>query len=211
MRIDPPWSPPIAMSASPAATTTRAAGRRAAGRIAHLARIVDRAGRIGMAAAGKAEILAMRLADDGAAGVENARDDGGVNIGRVALERRGAVHHGHAGEADIVLQRDRLAGELAARRALDRRLDVPGVVLVLVAFGTVAGRSRIGHRRDVIRHGIDDVVGGVISLHQGIVGFEFLVTHMHAEILGYAAQLIESGSSDCHGLSPCGHCSLNRA
>ena len=164
---------------------------------------MDRTGRVGMAAAGKAEILAMRLADDGAAGVEDARDDGGIGIGHVAFERRGAVHHGNAGQADIVLERDRLAGELAARRALDRRLDVPGVVLVLVALGTVAGRSRIGHGRDVIRHGIDDVVGGVISLHQGVVGFELLVAHMHAEVLGDAAQLIESGSSDCHGFSPC--------
>jgi hypothetical protein len=31
---------------------------------------------------------------------------------------------------------------------------------------------------------------------------------MHAEIFGDAAQLIESGSSDCHGPSPCDHCSL---
>src|SRR6266568_6445908 len=98
---------------------------------------MDRTGRIGMTAAGKAEILAMRLANDGAAGVKDARDDGGIDVGRVAFERRGTIHHGNAGQADIVLQRDGLAGELAARRALDRRLDVPGIVLVLLAFGTV--------------------------------------------------------------------------
>ena len=200
MRIDPPWSPPIAMSASPVATTTRAARRRAAGRIAHLVRIVDRTGGAGVAAAGEAEIFAMDLADDGAAGVEHAGDDGRIDIGDIAFERRGAVHHRHAGEADIVLERDRLAGELAARRALDLGLDVPGVVFVLLAFGAIARRARIFHRRDIVRHGVDRVVGGVVRLHQGVVGFELLVAHMHAEIFGDAAQLIERGSSDCHGL-----------
>ena len=56
-----------------------------------------------MAAAGEAEILADRLADDRAAGVENARRDGRVDIRHIAFHRRGAVHHRHAGETDIVL------------------------------------------------------------------------------------------------------------
>ena len=64
---------------------------------------MDGTGRIGMAAAGKTEILTMCLADDGAAGVENARDDGGVSLGCITLERRGAVHHGNTGQTDIVL------------------------------------------------------------------------------------------------------------
>ena len=87
----------------------------AAGRIAVLARIVDRTGRGGVAAAGEAEILAMHLADDGGAGIEHAGHHGGVDVGHVAFERAGAVHHRHAGEADIVLQRHLLALELAAR------------------------------------------------------------------------------------------------
>ena len=90
-----------------------AARRRAAGRVAHLVRVVHRPGRAGVAAAGEAEILADGLADDGAAGVEDAGDDGGVDVGHVALERRGAVHHRHAGEADVVLERHLLALELA--------------------------------------------------------------------------------------------------
>ena len=142
----------------------------------------------------------MGLADDGAAGIEDAGDDGGIGIGHVAFERRGAVHHGNAGQADIVLHRDGLAGKLAAGRALDLGLDVPGVVFVLLAFRAIARRTRILHRRDVVRHGVDRFVGGVVRLHQGVVGFEFLVAHMHAEVFGDAAQLIESGSSDGHGL-----------
>jgi hypothetical protein len=85
----------------------------------------------------------------------------------------------------------------------------PGAPLMVVLtyqalylFSSPSGRSRISHSGDVVRHRIDNVVGGVISLHQGIVGFELFVTHMHAEILGDTAQLIEGGSSDCHGLSP---------
>ena len=50
----------------------RAARRRAAGRVAPLVRVVHRAGGVGVAAAGQAEVLAVRLAEDGAAGVEDA-------------------------------------------------------------------------------------------------------------------------------------------
>src|SRR3954451_24508236 len=112
---------------------------------------MHRPGGAGMAGAGETEIFTMRLADDGAAGIENARHDGGVDIGRVALQRGSAVHHGHAGDADIVLDRDLLAGELAAWRPLDLGLDVPGVVFVLLAFGTIAGCPRILYRRHIIR------------------------------------------------------------
>src|SRR5439155_27346173 len=44
-----------------------AAGGRAAGRITHFAGLVHRTGRMAVAAAGETEILAMGLADDGAA------------------------------------------------------------------------------------------------------------------------------------------------
>src|SRR5438105_9667298 len=100
-------------------------------------------GRAGVAAAGEAEIFAMDLAEDGAAGIEHASDDRRIGIGRITLERRGAVHHRHAREADVVLERDLLAGELAAGCALDLGLDVPSVILVLLAFGPIAGRARI--------------------------------------------------------------------
>src|SRR5579864_6046816 len=63
IRIEPPWSPPIAMSTSPAATNA-ALPEEDARRETHLARIVYRSGGVGMASAGEAETLAMRLADD---------------------------------------------------------------------------------------------------------------------------------------------------
>jgi len=54
-----------------------------------------------------------------AAGIENAFDDGRIDVRDIAFENIGADHHRHAGEADIVLERDAPAGELAARCALD--------------------------------------------------------------------------------------------
>ena len=49
-----------------------------------------------MARAREAEILGARLAGDGGAGVEQAGDDGRVDIGNEALEHPAAVHHRHA-------------------------------------------------------------------------------------------------------------------
>ena len=98
------------------------ARRGAAGRVAGLARIEHRAGRAGMAAARHAVIFAHRLPGDLAAGVENARDDGRVDLRHVAFKDPGADHHRHAGEAYVVLQRDALAGELAA--SLCRLIEV---------------------------------------------------------------------------------------
>ena len=65
-----------------------------------------------MATAGKAKIFANCLADDCAARVQNARCDRRVHIWHVALQRRRAVHHRHAGQAHIVLQYDLLSLEL---------------------------------------------------------------------------------------------------
>ena len=74
-----------------------AARRRTARRVACAVRVVHRPGGAGVRSAREAEVLADRLADDRGAGVEQARDDGGVDVGHVTLERRGAVHHRHAG------------------------------------------------------------------------------------------------------------------
>src|SRR5262249_47424956 len=89
------------------------ARRRAAGGEAALARIVHHAALAGVAAAGHAVVLADRLAGDLAAGVEDARDDRGVDVGHRAFEEARADHHRHPGEANVVLQRDALAGERA--------------------------------------------------------------------------------------------------
>ena len=128
------------------------AGRRSAGAVAHPVRVVAGAGRVGMAAAREAVVLAMRLAEDRRPGVEEARHDGGVDLRHVALEDRGAVHHRHAGQHDVVLEGDRLALQPAVGRSLDPALVVPGVVFVFLALRPVARRSRVFHLRQVVRH-----------------------------------------------------------
>src|SRR4029453_13515489 len=99
----------------------------------------------GVAAAREAEVLAVHLARDGAARVQDAGDDRGVHVGAIAPGGGGAVHHRHAGQTHVFLQRDLLARELAGGRAADLRLVVPGVVLVLLALGAMAARAGVLH------------------------------------------------------------------
>ena len=63
------------------------------------------------------KILAMRLADDRAAGIEDALHHRRVDVGDIAFQRRRTVHHRHAGQHDVVLQHHGLALELAVGRA----------------------------------------------------------------------------------------------
>src|SRR5207237_6593223 len=98
----------------------------ATGRPRGVVRVADGPRVAGVAAAGEAEVLADGLAQDRAAGVEDARDHGGVDLRRVALEHAGAVHHRDSGHADVVLDGHRLAREQAPGRALDLSPPVPG-------------------------------------------------------------------------------------
>ena len=140
----------------------------------------------------------MRLALDGRAGIEQAGDDGRVDVGHIAFERRGAVHHRHAGDADIVLHRDRLALELARRRALDVGLHVPGVERVLLGARPIAGRARIFDHRDVVGHLIEQIVGGEIAFHQREELADALRRHAHAEAVDDVHHLLEGRASDGH-------------
>src|SRR5690606_41203127 len=79
------------------------AGRRTARGVPHLVWVVHRAGGVRVAAARQAEILAMRLADDGAAGVENARVDRGVEGLPVAFQILSDVLHPSASNASTVI------------------------------------------------------------------------------------------------------------
>jgi hypothetical protein len=104
-----------------------------------------------MAAAGHAVIFAHRLAGDLAAGIENALDHRRIDLRHIAFQELRADHHRHAGKADIVLERDAPAGELAARLALDRSLDVPGAVRVLLRRRPMELTAADIYRRQLIR------------------------------------------------------------
>ena len=151
-----------------------AAGGRAAGGITFLVGIVHGAGGTGVGAAGEAKIFAHRLADDGRAGVEQARDDRRIDVGNVTFECRCAIHHRHARDTNVVFDCHGFTGELALRRAFDGRLVIPRAIFVLVTFWAIARRARIFHLRKIIGRLVDHIIGIEITLQQGVIGFQFL-------------------------------------
>ena len=175
-----------------------AAGRRAAGGIAHLVGVVHRPGGVGVAAAGQAERLAMGLADDRPAGIQNALDDGCVDLRHVAFQRRGAVHHRHAGQHDVVLQHDRPALEPALRGALHGGFHIPGVVRVLSPGRPVSRHAGIAHRGKIVRHRIDHIVGGDVRPHQFNERGDIGIAQRQPDFFGDVEQLGRGGNLDCH-------------
>lgn len=75
-----------------------------------------------------------------AASIENACRNRRVDIRDIAFERRRAIHHRDAREADVVLQRDLLAGEFAGASARHFGFDVPGAMRVFFDGGRRPGR-----------------------------------------------------------------------
>ncbi len=123
----------------------RAAARRTAGGAGRVPRVTNRAGARRVAAAREAEVLTHCLADDRGPGAEQAGDDGGVTRWDEALEGFRPVHHRHAGDHDVVLDRDRAAGQWAVVGLVDRRRHVPGAERV-VGVGRTGPRA-VGRRR----------------------------------------------------------------
>src|SRR5207245_6939929 len=79
------------------------------------------------------ELLHLELADDRAAGVENPRHDGGVEVRNVAVHEMRAERQGNTGDADVVFEPDGLAPQRAMVRARDAALpdeDVQGVLVL---------------------------------------------------------------------------------
>src|SRR5215831_21149113 len=99
-----------------------------------------------MAAARKTQVLADRLADDLAAGIEDARHDRRILVGDITFQHVGAIHHRDAGETNIVLDGDPLAAQLARRRSLNGALPIPGVEAILLSCWAVSCITRVLHR-----------------------------------------------------------------
>ena len=173
-----------------------AARRRAAGGVAALARIVHGTGRAGVAAARHAVIFTHRLAGDLAAGIENALNDGGVDIGHIAFQHLGADHHRDTGEAHIVLERDAAAGELAAGPALDRRLHVPGAVGVFRGGRPVHRTARVPHRRQLIGCPVEGGIGVGERRDDLLDGREISIARCHAERLRGSRRSVMLGFSN---------------
>src|ERR1700734_2377774 len=144
----------------------------------------------------------MRLALDRCAGVQETRNDCGVDVGDIAFESRGAVHHWHAGDADIVLDGDRFAFELAARRALNVSLYVPGVERILLGARPIPGGAWIFDDGNLVGHLIDDIVGGKAAVHQRNELANAFLRHGHAETLDDVRHLFDCWALYAHELSP---------
>src|SRR3984885_15642357 len=144
----------------------------------------------------------MGLALDRCAGVQETRNDRGVDVGDKAFEGRGAIHHRHASDADIVLDSDRLPLELAVRRAVNVGLYVPGVERILLGARPIPGRAWIFDDGNLVGHLIDDIVSGKAAVHQRNELADAFLRHGHAEALDDVAHLFDCWALHCHELSP---------
>src|SRR5258708_4653486 len=102
-------------------------------------------------ATGEGKVFANRFADDLGTGIEQPRDDGGVEFRHKGFQHRSAVRERNAGEGIGVLYGDFFPGKLAIARALDMRLRNPRAVFVLFALWPVVSSARIFDLGDVVR------------------------------------------------------------
>src|SRR3984885_11477001 len=144
----------------------------------------------------------MRLALDRRAGVQETRNDRGVDVGDIAFEGRGAVHHWHASDTDIILDGDRLPLELAARRALNVSLYVPGVERILLGARPIPGRAWIFDDGNLVGHLIDVIVSGKATVHQRNELSDAFLRHRHAEALDDVRHLFDCWALYAHEFSP---------
>src|SRR3984957_20564665 len=144
----------------------------------------------------------MRLALDRRAGVQETRNDRGVDVGDIAFEGRGAVHHRHAGDADVVLDGDRLPLELAVLRALNVGLYIPGVERILFGARPIPGRAWISNDGNLVGQLIDDIVSGKAAVHQRNELADAFLRHRHAEALDDVRHLFDRWALYTHEFSP---------
>ena len=138
--------------------------------------------------------FAHRLAGDFAAGIENALDHCRIDLRHIAFQKLGADHHRHAGKADIVLERDTAAGELAARFALDRGLHVPSAVRVLLRRRSIESTARIFHRPQFVWRRVECGISVGQRRNDLLDGIEIGIARIHAELLYCLAQIGDRGT-----------------
>ena len=154
-----------------------------------LVRIADRPERAGVAAGGERAILGGCLAGDGAAGIENAGNDGGVDVGNIAFQHPAAVHRRNAGDAHRVFDADIIAFENARLRALDVAAHIPAVIGIFLSGRPVAGVARIFLLRAPFRDVFQHAVGGHRPLHNILIGLAILLRHLKPELIGQLKNL----------------------
>src|SRR5438876_11912069 len=101
----------------------------------------------GVAATGEAEVLTDGLPNNFAAGIQNAGDNGGIELRYVPLQYRRAIHHRHARDTNIVLDSDALARQDAGLIAFDRGVLIHGVQRVIISVRARATITRVAYRQ----------------------------------------------------------------
>ena len=81
------------------------------------------------------------------AGIKNTGHNGGVDFRGIAFENAAAVHHGDAGDTDVVLDGQGFSRQRSRGRAFDIRPPVPGPERVVFRLGPIARCPRIGDRQ----------------------------------------------------------------
>ena len=163
--------------------------------------IEDRTRGAGMARPGKAQILARRLAGDRPASLQDTGHDRRIDLGDISFEQLRAVHHRHAGHADIVLDGDRLARQQTGGRALDLRLPVPGVVGIFLGRWPVPGRARVFHRQLGLHQPVQPCAGSDRPAHQLAEGHQVVFAERESERVRNIPELFDGRKPHRHRLS----------
>jgi hypothetical protein len=152
-----------------------------------------------MAATREAEALTDRLAQNGAAGVENSLDHGGVLIGHIAVQQRGAVLHGHAGDRDIVLDGHGPPDQRPTVGPLDPDPPGPGPEPVLLGPGGGPAVPRPARLPLGLPELVEPVIGGQEALDQRLEGGHPLFGDDEVELAGDRGEVVGYGTLHGHG------------
>src|SRR6266851_1746545 len=206
MRIEPAWSPPIAISTSLAATSA-AQPEEEPPALKPLRRGLC-TGPLALVwlPPEKQKYSQTVLPTIVPPAIENARRHRRIDIRHIAFEGRGAVHHWHAREADIVLQRHRFAGKLARSGAGHLGFDVPGAERVILRWRPAAGPARVGNGRQLVRHPVEDVVALEARPESFQMGRKIGLAETEAKFGCHLAELCQCG--DLYGAEGHGCCSF---
>jgi hypothetical protein len=153
-----------------------------------------------VAAAGQAEVFAGGLAENGRSGIQQPGGDGGVVGGHEAFQRRGAVHHRHSGQRDVVLKRHGAASQLAGRGTLHFALVIPGIERIFFAVRAISGGAWVARRGDLVGQGVDEIVGVEVGLHQRQIFFGLCGRQSHMQPTGEFLQLFDGRTFNSHGV-----------
>jgi hypothetical protein len=138
-----------------------------ASRMLRVVRVANGPGRTGMAAGRETQVLTGGLPGDHPAGIEHARNHRGVDLGNIALKHAGTIHHRHAGNADVVLDGNALAGQHATLGAGDVHLPIPGIVGVFLGRRPIARVTRVFDRQLRLSELVEPRIGRDRSRHKG--------------------------------------------